>query len=317
MFPAPEFKNIIRCREFTRRQLEHVRIDLAELEELGVSVIVNGSYAREEASPASDFDYFLLVPDDLGSAEATKIRAKVKRVVLKHVGKEPSPDGAFSAVEKIGEFAKIVGGQSDTNHLITRRILFLTEGKAVCGQELFEAERGKLVSRMYIRDGITDHQLGLFLLNDIIRYWRTICVDFENKTIQNGKPWGIRNIKLVFSRKLLYFGGVLICAEMAQRTLTQKRDRALQLMKLTPIERLCEICGSAAAPALSDYDYFLELMEQNEVRDQLETVYEDRDTHPEIFRAVKNRGHHFSMHLIDALQAAYGQSHPIHRALIM
>jgi len=44
-----------------------------------------------------------------------------------------------------------------------------------------------------------------FLLHDLIRYYRTICVDFEYKTYENGKPWGDRNIKIQFSRKFLYF----------------------------------------------------------------------------------------------------------------
>lgn len=317
MFPTCEFPNIIARKEFTRRRIEHVRIDLSEIDSTGASVVINGSYARGEASEASDFDYFLLVPSEISAAKIRSIQALVKKVVLKQIGKEPAVDGAFSAIEKIGEFAKTVGGQLDTNQQITRRMLFLTEGKAVCGQAAFDAERNKIITETYIRDGITDHQLGLFLLNDIIRYWRTICVDFEYKTVQNGKPWGIRNIKLVFSRKLLYFAGLLICAEMGQRTLSQKRERALELMNMTPIERVCAVCGASAEAALGDYDYFLGLISRSEVRKELEDVEEHRDKHPELFRAMKNRGHHFSLHLISALKATYADSHPIHRALIM
>ena len=56
----------------------------------------------------------------------------------------------------------------------------------------------------YVANEIADHQLALFLLNDIIRYYRTVAVDYEFKTIENEdpKPWALRNIKLVFSRKL-------------------------------------------------------------------------------------------------------------------
>ena len=317
MFPNANFGHISECASFTAERLSRVRSALAELEQSGIAVVVNGSYARGKASEGSDFDYFLLVPDHMAPDELHAAHNRVKQVVTAEIGKEPSAEGAFSAIEKLGEFAKVIGGQEDTNQQTTRRMLFLTEGKAVCGQATFEKQRKTLVTEMYIREGTTDHQLGLFLLNDIIRYGRTMCVDFENKTVQNKKPWGIRNIKLVFSRKLLYFAGVLICAELAQRTLQQKRDRAVELMDMTPLERVIAVCGRSAERALEDYDYFLGMLRQSSVRADLDEIKEARDSHSELFRSMKNRGHHFSMHLISALDATYPAVHPIHKALIM
>ena len=96
-----------------------------------------------------------------------------------------------------------------------------------------------------VRGQATSHQFTLFLLNDIIRDDRTICVDFEFKTIQdaNPKPWGTRNIKLVFSRKLLYFSGVLIVAETAQRSYDEKMRLLKLLLGKPAIERVMHICG--------------------------------------------------------------------------
>lgn len=51
-----------------------------------------------------------------------------------------------------------------------------------------------------------------FLLNDLTRYWRTICVDYAAKhREQDGKKWALRNAKLRLSRKLIYASGLAFC----------------------------------------------------------------------------------------------------------
>ena len=44
----------------------------------------------------------------------------------------------------------------------------------------------------------TTGQPPRFLLNDVVRYWRTICVDFEGKDARAGgdRKWALRNAKL-------------------------------------------------------------------------------------------------------------------------
>lgn len=305
------FPNIEIARKYSERKIDQLEKALKNLDGRGISVVVNGSLARLEASAESDIDFFILVSE----RDQSGLISEAQSIISKVIEKPPASDGVFGSTVKYGFLSDVIGGKDDSNEKITRRILFLTEGRALIGKSNFDEERDKVL-RAYISDRITDHQLALFLLNDVIRYYRTVCVDFENKTVQNGKPWGTRNIKLVFSRKMLYFGGILICAETAQKTPQAKVDTAMRLTAMTPIERCVDICGTSIYRALKEYDYFIGEISKPEIRNYLDAVTPERRDE-EAFRELKNRGHQFTMTLISALTSTYPASHPIHRALIL
>jgi predicted nucleotidyltransferase len=303
-------------RDFTKKKLDELRGAVEQLDTAGVNMIANGSYARKEASPESDFDYFLIFPRDASQAAIEEISPKVKDVVRSVIGKLPSDDGAFAAAIRCGDLTRDIGGSDDTNKNITRRILFLTEGFPVGDRALFDIQKRELIER-YIQDTITKHQLALFFLNDVIRYWRTICVDFENKTFEKGKDWGVRNIKLVFSRRLLYFGGILIAAETANMSAEEKRAVFSKLIDLCPLERVVQVCGNGSILALEQYNHFLEQFMSKSLRASLSNVDRNRNSHTKEFRDLKKRGQEFAINLIALLQKTYPASHQIHRSLIM
>jgi predicted nucleotidyltransferase len=306
---------IERCREFTTQKINEIASVIKPFADSDWALIANGSYARREATPYSDLDYYLLYTKKLSPRAVRGLQKKLRKAVGEVIGKAPSEDGAFDATIPSGSLKDDIGGPDDTNERITRRVLFLTEGTAVHNPRLYRKEREALVGR-YVNDEISDHQLCLFLLNDLIRYYRTICVDYEHK-VEAGKAWGIRNIKLVFSRKLLYFSGLLIVAETAQRTPSEKREIIHRLTEIPPIERIAQVCGASADLALASYDVFLKALDDAETRKLLETIKAaDRKRH-EQFRRLKNEGQHFSEHLASALRTTYSISHPIHRSIIL
>lgn len=279
------------------------------------SVVAGGSYGRGEASESSDLDFFIIHDSSLGAPH--EILDEVCAICKSVVPNVPAVGGPFAKPQCIDEMVGKIGGDDDSNENITRRILFLLESKSLFNNSKTNKYKSLLVDK-YIKDDITDHQLAMFLLNDIIRYYRTVCVDFEFKTRQEGKAWGIRNIKLVFSRKLLYFSGIIMAGEVAQLTPSEKKKTIRGLIDKTPIERVEFLCGPASAGALQLYDYFLGKLSDPSVRTLLEGVSPGpASKSEEEFRDLKNRGHRFSWALLGLLKSTYESSHPIHKALVL
>ena len=208
-----------------------------------------------------------------------------------------------------------IGGDHDNNQKITRRMLFLLEGEWLSNEEGLKNIRRQILER-YITASITDHQLALFLLNDVIRYYRTMAVDYEFKTNEGSKPWGIRNIKLVFSRKLLYASGLFSVAMTADRRQEQKIEILEKLFNMPVIDRMIEICGSSRMEGtLFSYNQFLARLGNSAVRKRLSELKPDERDDP-TFRDLKNEGHHFTRELLKLFESTFDSTHPIRRAVI-
>lgn len=295
--------------------LVNVIDSLIDLESQNVCVVVTGSLARKEANRHSDCDHFIIFEETLDVSQKEQIIQDIGNRISSV--KPPADDGPFGQSIIYTDLTRNIGGNDDSNQNITRRVLFILECRCLVGEAIYDKAAEDLVKR-YIGDRITEEQLGMFLLNDIIRYYRTMCIDFEYKTVEQGKPWGIRNIKLVFSRKLLYFSGVLMCAELAQRTVDEKRYTLRELMKLTPIERILVLGGGYAHRVLGLYDEFLQELSCPDFRKECEKVVTaDRDTHTPRFRRLKHKSQRFNWTLISMMNSIYPPSHPIHKAIIL
>ena len=165
---------------------------------------------------------------------------------------------------------------------------------------------------------MTDHQLALFLLNDIIRYYRTVAVDYEFKNSENNKPkpWAIRNVKLVFSRKLLYASGLFSIAMTADRARDEKIEILDDLFGRPVMERMMVICGEERMkPVLESYNRFLAILEDSVGRDHLEKLDQTERGDPR-FRHIKNEGHHFTRELLKVFESTFDSTHPIRRAVV-
>ena len=305
---------IATARRYSDRKLSELRELVATTVPEGAVVVACGSFARREACAASDLDYFAIARDAAVAEDPTwapGLRDALKAIVPV----EAAPGGPFSAVERLPDMVKNLGGQDDTNQRLTRRMLFLLEGEPLSEPQGFRAARRALLDR-YIAPRVGPGMLPLFLLNDLIRYYRTIAVDYEYKTAEADKPWGLRNLKLVFSRKLLYASGLFALAETCDGPAADKIARLEELLALPPLDRVAAICGElAVGPVLDRYDYFLAQLARPGVRRHLERLTR-RERDDPVFRDLKDAGYAFTRDLQHLFETTFAADHPIRRAIV-
>ena len=303
-----------RSRQYSEERLGKIREALGELPLENVVVAACGSYARREASRQSDIDYFIVS----NSSRVDKVlKEQVHNAIVEIVPNTPAEGGPFAKWTTQRSILKNIGGANDSNTNITQGILLLLEGEWLfneCGLRNFRRK----ILECYIRNNMTDHQLALFLLNDIIRYYRTVAVDYEFKISKGGesKPWAIRNVKLVFSRKLLYASGLFSIAMTADRAREEKVSVLEDLFAQPVVERMKCICGECRMhKVLTSYNRFLETLENARSRRHLEGL-DGRGRSDRQFREIKNEGHHFTRELLRLFEGTFDSTHPIHRAVV-
>jgi hypothetical protein len=306
---------ILDTRQRAQQGIQSLRAALHE--EFGdrndIIVGVNGSYARQEVVEGSDVDIFFLGVSSIDPAIEAQETFLPKLEALGF--KPPSPGGVFENPLVVTSLRDNIGGAEDTNVTITRRMLFLLEGEWVFNEAGFRIARTEII-QAYLKDVTGEGHLSKYFLNDVVRYWRTICIDYEQKARFRNKARGIRYIKLRFSRLLLYFAGVLAAAETYNLPTSEKHAILENMLALNPIDRIRTIAGGVADPAIERYAEFLAALSDRDTRAELETLdpsYIDKPS----FTSLRESARRFREDLIEVLYSKYGSRHEIIKALLI
>ncbi len=288
-----------------------------------VDMVTFGSLARQEWTSGSDIDWTLLV-----DGQATPDHRRLAREIGKLIGETqfrgkklppPGTEGIFGSMAFSHEIIHHIGGQADSNRNTTQRILMLLEAVPI-RQDGYMTELGpyERVTRnvlfRYLHDDTNFAAHGViprFLLNDIVRYWRTMCVDFAYKEWeQAGGKWAIRNIKLRMSRKLLFVSGLLTVfscfknsslqvgagsdevdlSKMESHLTCFVRSTAADIL-VWALERLGLL--AEAADILGPYDEFLRSLDDEEIRNHLGTLPAHHVYRDERFLRLRDMSHRF------------------------
>jgi len=296
----------------------HARLTglLADQTPSDTSIVVFGSLARGEYTAGSDLDWTLLIDGQADEAHYGQVQT-ITGLLRDNGYIQPGPTGVFGNLAFSHPILHQIGGQDDTNRNTTQRILLLLESATIGKDDAHERVLRLVLARYMdddrgIRYGSNIQLIPRFLLNDIVRYWRTVGVDFVNKQRERADGWALRNAKLRMSRKLIFVSGLITCFsfELFGRTtkFTDEDNRILtptlvrflrDRIRLTPLENLAEallrptVHAETAGKIFGAYEDFLGILRDDDKRAELKSLKMDDLGTDTVFKEVSRIGRRF------------------------
>lgn len=262
----------------------------------------SGSVARGDCGINSDLDIFVVADGELSYLQEVQMFSELIQANKKLEYPDFSNDGKFLKAPKFEDIKKALGRRDDDyNNLFTTRMLLLLESKPVFNEELYEKVVKKII-KIYFKEqsGRKGEFVPLYILNDILRYWRTLCLNYE--VIRNlDKPWRKKNINLKFSRMLTVYSAVIPVVLKQVKTQTDW----YKLVKTEPIDRIAlslqKINDDNLRGRFRDfvecYNYFLSLKDEKDI----ESVLSERGAK----EVIKRKSRDFSNFIYDLLSSEY------------
>jgi predicted nucleotidyltransferase len=304
-------------RAQSESRLQMLRAKLSEAEDLAqgkACVYVTGSFGRCEASPHSDLDLFIVGKRDGKPGADGKERSLLTHLdeiciladlikIARELGfPEFSGDGRYLVHHSVHDFTKTLGKpEDDAINTFTARLLLLLESRSLLEDEVY-LDVIKEVIGAYWRD-YDDHKdnfMPAYLANDILRLWRTFCVNYEAGTVRipdEEKAKGkLKNYKLKHSRMLTCYSALLFLLAMFVRNKSVSQADAELMINMTPTQRLEWIqkqpdlsCShQVVEDLLRQYEIFLETTNASEA--ELIGRFMDKNTSREFTSAAYKFG---------------------------
>lgn len=223
-----------------------------------MDVVAFGSLARREYTQASDVDYLVLV--DTMPSDPMAPRALLQ-LVKDRIADEAESDGAPKGPGTTGLFGKAigifdvinqVGLEGDTNFTHTIRMEIIQESISLRSEQLHSKILDSTLQRYISLFEVPNQRPPRFLLNDMIRYWRQITVDYQAKApvgAAEEQKAVLRFLKLQTTRKNFIASSILPL--IAPRDDSIAWERYLhEIYSIPPLARLAKVTEGAPEQVL-------------------------------------------------------------------
>ncbi len=240
-----------------------------------ICVYACGSLGRLEMIQKTDLDLFFIAINNEES-EKSKIYSNLNKYIFfsdlykinKELGyQEPSKQGGYWDFIPKKNLLDIGSQKEDFNNSFTARMLLILESKPIYNQNAYN-DLIKAIVHKYFTD-YEEHSgefYPLFLMNDIMRYWYTLTLNYEYRRDDNDdankKNW--KRLKLKYARLITCFS-MLAC--LYKKNVTP--DYVRNCIQITPFERLHRISSEmneiteVVANIEEEYEWFLSLKSEN------------------------------------------------------
>lgn len=287
-------------RKQTTERLDELKGHLPETEAYcsgKACIYATGSYGRGESSQFSDLDLFIVGKESegkraLGKLDEICMKADLIEATREMKIQEFSGEGQYLVHYSQRELIDALGKpEDDATNTFTARLLLLLESRPVVEEEVYSEILGEVVGA-YWQD-FEDHKrdfVPAFLANDILRLWRTFCVNYEARTsrepaIKKAKR-KLKNYKLKHSRLLTCYSALLYLLFVHNRNGTVTPMDANAMVRLSPTERLEQLAAETESAdarkklmdLLAGYEQFLAATARDE--DELVALIMEKGTAP-------------------------------------
>lgn len=254
-----ETANYIKARaEQSDERLAKLTTKLSEAEKIiarAGCVYVTGSYGRQESSRFSDLDAFIVSIGDPPLRRLDEIRVKSRLIECGKavVGQDFSGDGDYLQRYNASSLIENLGQPGDDYHnTLTARLLLLLESRCLLGAEAY-GEALRLVVGAYWRDyqSYRSSFKPAYLVNDILRLWRTFCVNYEARSVAGDSraraKRKVKRYKLKHSRLLTCYSAIAYLLAVFASDGTVSEESAMAMVAMPPLARILAVGGVVAA----------------------------------------------------------------------